>query len=345
MALCWLVLRSGPKPSRFAYPCQQAALSAATLAFGAPIVGTLVAARHRIAASLRRPIGMAVAALGLLATAGMWAYASWPNQYRGPELNPPPDYRAQVFHVTDCPQDPTGDRFLGLDNLLAHMGREGLAFYQSEAASLWADPDGIIAADDVVVIKINYQWDQRGGTNTDLLSGLIRRIVDHPDKFTGEIVVAENTQVIPTDWFNRMHNNAQNHRQSPAGVVGVFRHQGHAISAYSWRDLRSYSVEEYSTGDMTDGYVVGEYDSQFQGRLSYPKFRTDAGTHISLRHGIWDPDTGTYDRERLKFINTPVLKSHHTNYGVTACVKNYMGITPSNTAYSALCWARFSWLT
>ena len=37
-ALAWLILRSGPKPSRFAYPCQQAALSTASLAFGVPVV-------------------------------------------------------------------------------------------------------------------------------------------------------------------------------------------------------------------------------------------------------------------------------------------------------------------
>lgn len=35
-ALCWVLLRSGPKPSRLAYPCQQAAMSAVTFTFGAP---------------------------------------------------------------------------------------------------------------------------------------------------------------------------------------------------------------------------------------------------------------------------------------------------------------------
>ncbi len=49
-ALCWLLLRSGSKPSRFAYPCQQAALSTATLAFGTPVVAAFLAARHRVAA-------------------------------------------------------------------------------------------------------------------------------------------------------------------------------------------------------------------------------------------------------------------------------------------------------
>ena len=34
---------------------------------------------------------------------------------------------------------------------------------------------------------------QRGGTNTDVLKGLIARILEHPDGFTGEVVVVEAT--------------------------------------------------------------------------------------------------------------------------------------------------------
>jgi hypothetical protein len=79
---------------------------------------------------------------------------------------------------------------------------------------------------------------------------------------------------------------------------------------------------------MNDGYVVAEYNSQLQGRISYPKFTSDHGTHISVKLGIWYFGGG-YDREHLKFINIPVLKSHHASYGVTACVKNYMGVVTS----------------
>ena len=39
LALAWLLLRSGPRPSRLAYPCQQAAFSTAALVFGATVVG------------------------------------------------------------------------------------------------------------------------------------------------------------------------------------------------------------------------------------------------------------------------------------------------------------------
>ncbi len=325
-ALLWLLLRSGSKPSRFVYPCQQAAVSAATLAFGGPLVSALLAARRTIAAGLSTPHGIAVAALGLVATLGLWGYFSRAAAYQGPELDPPPDYRAQVFHVTNCPPDPDGDRFAGVDNLLTLMGREGLKFYRSDTESLLAGADGIIAANDVVVIKINYQWPQRGGTNTDLLRGLIRRIVGHPDTFTGEIVVCENAQFNPIDGFDRSQNNAQDVILSPHDVVVGYESQGHRISHYDWTVRRYTLVDEYSAGDMTDGYVRYDYDAELHGRVSYPKFRTDYGTYISLKYGIWDSIAGTYDRQRLKFINMPVLKSHHATYGATACVKSYMGV-------------------
>jgi uncharacterized protein (DUF362 family) len=52
-------------------------------------------------------------------------------------------------------------------------------------------------------------------------------------------------------------------------------------------------------------------------------FRGD--TCISLKRGIWSPETRTYSDERLKVINFPVLKSHSLA-GVTACIKHYMGV-------------------
>lgn len=85
-------------------------------------------------------------------------------------------------------------------------------------------------------------------------------------------------------------------------------------------------MNEYSDLDMTDGYIVYPSDGALRGAVSYPKFQTDEGTYISLRDGIWDPIAGTYDRAHLKLINIPVLKSHSAEYGITACVKNYMGV-------------------
>jgi len=326
LGLAWLILRSGSKPSRFAYPCQQAALSAATLAFGTPFVGALLAARRQVAAGLRSRAGLAACAGGLLVAAGMWGYLAYANAYHGPVLDPPREYRATLYRVTECPEDPIGDRFVGVDNLLALMGREGLKFHRSTGVSLTSGPEGILAADDTVVIKINYQWPERGGSNTDVLRGLILRILDHPDGFSGEVVVCENAQFNPIDGFDRSENNAQDHSLSPHDVVAGFQGQGHPVSHRDWTVLRYKQVDEYDQGDTASGYVVGDYDPEVHGKVSYPKFDTDYGTLISLKHGLWDAGSQSYDREHLRFINLPVLKSHHATYGATVCVKHYMGV-------------------
>ena len=265
----------------------------------------------------------------------IWGYPFLEMPPQAPALPPRGGYRAKIYHMVDCPQDPVGDRFPGFDSLVTLMGHEGFKFYKSSTVTMESGPDGLIATDDVIVIKINYQWPDRGGTNTDLLRGLIRRIVDHPDTFTGEIAVCENSQFNSISGFNRSANNAQDHGLSPHDVVVWFQGLGYTISHYDWTVVRYTSVSEYSAGNYTNGYVVYPYDSQLHGRISYPKFQTSHGTYVSTRLGIWDQIGGTYDRESLKFINVPVLKSHHATYGATACVKHYMGVVTGELATSS----------
>ena len=134
------------------------------------------------------------------------------------------------------------------------MGRNGLKLYRSPGYSTLSAPDGIIGVDDVVLIKINYQWAELGGTNTDLLSGLIRAIVDHPDGFSGEVVVCETRRFIPSSNFDRQDNNAEDRTRSPHEVVETFRSQGFAVSHYDWMMIRADQVHEYADGDDDDGY-------------------------------------------------------------------------------------------
>jgi len=159
-ALLWLLLRSGTKPNRLAYPCQQAAFTTASLAFGAPLVAALITIRNVALSLLGSRRALATAGVGLFVTIGLWGFLSRSNATttRVAPMAPPPNYRAEVYHVTDCPQDPVGDRFVGLDNLFRLMGREGLKVYQSATIAPLSGPDGIIGSNDVVVIKINYQW-------------------------------------------------------------------------------------------------------------------------------------------------------------------------------------------
>jgi hypothetical protein len=326
-ALLWLLLRSGTKPNRLVYPCQQAAFTTASLAFGAPIVAAMMAVRNVALRALGSRRALAIAGVGLFATVGLWGFlasSGATTTTRRSSLQPPSDYRATLYHVTHCPQEPRGDRFLGLDNLLKLMGREGLKFYLSPTVDSLSGPDGIIGSDDLVVIKINYQWRGIGGTNIDLLRGLIRSIVDHPDGFTGEVVVGENTQFVSSGNFDRSGNNAQDPSLSPRDVVDGFRAQGWQVSLSDWSQMSDFEADEHLPCDESRGYVVQW--SNPNGRVSYPRFTTIDGSCVSLKEGIWLPGSGSYDRDRLKVINLPVLKPHGYVYGVTASVKHYMGV-------------------
>src|SRR4030042_6438413 len=103
------------------------------------------------------------------------------------------------------------------------MGYNGLLFYKSDTSGKNQGPNGLIAKNDVILIKISSQWDERGGTSTDLLKELIQMIVVHPDGFVGEIVVADNGQAQygssgnggNLNWAN---NNAETRSQSAQDV-------------------------------------------------------------------------------------------------------------------------------
>ena len=171
-------------------------------------------------------------------------------------------------------------------------------------------------AGDVVLIKVNSQWDERGGTNTDLVKSLIEALLAHPDGFKGEIVVADNGQDQyggagsggSLDWG---HNNALDQGQSIQTVVDTFSDR-HRVSTYLWDEITTNVVQEFAEADMEDGYVVSTSVITSTGTMvSYPKFTTPYGTRVSFKYGVYVPEKDDYDVERLK---------------VTASVKHYIGV-------------------
>jgi len=217
----------------------------------------------------------------------------------------------------------------GISQLADLMRNHGTLFYKSPTRADNTGPSGLIAGDDTIILKVNSQWDERGGTNTDLLKALIRAITLHPDGFAGEIVVADNGQgrygsTGRGGSFDYTRNNAEDISQSVQNVVDSFL--DYRVSTYLWDRITTKKVKEYVEGNIEDGYVIDSGRNPRTGLMvSYPKFRTRFGTHISFKLGLWNPETRSYDN-RLKVINVPVLKSH-MSYGVTACVKHYMGVT------------------
>lgn len=323
LALLWLLLRTGTKPSRLAYPCQQAAFGTAAVTFGVPFAAAIISLRGRLVAALRTVPGRILAGgLGALCIV-MLAVASVDREYAGVLLTPPEEYHPDIYVVEDARGVRPG-RYGGVDDLITLMGMEGLKWHRSAIIGPSSGPEGLIDQDDVVLIKINCQWSQRGGTNTDVLRGVMRQIVEHPDGFVGEIIVADNGQ----GWgsLDRTENNADDHHQSPQDVVNDFAAEGWNASTMLWDTIRSSDVDEYSAGDMSDGYVVDTaFDPETLIKVSYPKFQSASGTYVSYKEGIWSPTTETYDPDKLVVINIPVFKTHQI-YAVTASVKNHMGV-------------------
>jgi hypothetical protein len=228
---------------------------------------------------------------------------------------------SRIYQVKGFP-GPVNGHHVGLETLLTLMGSNGLPFLKSANTGPINGPRGLIATDDAVLIKVNCQWPERGGTNTDLVRELIQTIFGHPEGFTGEIVVVDNGQ--GRGQFTWANANAEDTTQSMQKVVDSF--SSGRISTFLWDNIRANRVQEYDKGSKDDGYILEDTPEPSTGmRFSYPKFRTSSGTYISLKRGIWSPESRTYSNSRLKLINFPVLKSHNLA-GVTACIKHYMGI-------------------
>ena len=209
----------------------------------------------------------------------------------------------------------------GVARLVKSMNGKGIDLYQ------------LINFDDVVILKINCQWAERGGTNTDLISSVIQALTEHPGKFAGEVIVADNGQgQFGTDrrggslsWANA---NSADRKQSVMDVVRIFKGKGFNVTGVLWDDFTGVQVQEFSQGDTRNGFVVEDGIRSTGLEISYPKFVTEYGTHVSFKEGIWDRELETYLSDKLKVINMPILKSHG-GFQVTAAVKNYMG-TPSD---------------
>jgi len=335
LCILWFLFRTGTKPSRVEYPCQQASIAGANLwmaVYLLPLVSIVRSngnGRRQTARLLGAGIIVAFLIIGIV-----YFFGGLNSESMTAGLSP--SMTGSVFTGKIKGTNTTSDIFVvngtsgndgGVYQLLNLMERKGTHFY---ATGNRTDNTGLIAKDDIVIIKVNGQWNERGGTNTDLVKSLIQAIVDHPDGFTGEIIVADNGQAQygatgTGGNLNYTKNNAEDRSQSLALVTESFSGT-HRVSTYLWDTITTKRVYEYAKGDMNDGYIVNETPNpRTRILVSYPKFRTQYGTYVSFKKGIWNPEKRAYDEDRLKIINVPVLKTHGI-YGVTASVKNYMGV-------------------
>ncbi|MHA1112443.1 MAG: DUF362 domain-containing protein [Promethearchaeota archaeon] len=311
----WLLLRSGFKPSRLKYPCQQAALNNFLFSLKMVAPSLAITTSWKGISSISKKAGT-LFIVGIVVSSGI----SYISSFFPREVSLDLKYSAEsaigdseIFVVN-------GRSVAHIENLIELMGDNDLKFYQSTFVNTTQGPDGLFNASDVILLKNNCQWNQRGGTNTDLIKELIQIIVDHPDGFTGEIIIADNGQGRGS--MDYLSHNAEDDSQSTEDVAQYFA-DDFDVSTFLLDTIRNDVVAEYSSGNTHDGYVKNyTADPETGIWVTYPKFQTIFGTNVSLKRGIWN---GTEYIQDLKIINLPVLKSH-SGFGVTACIKNYMGV-------------------
>jgi len=243
--------------------------------------------------------------------------------------------KSRIFRVELCPVHDGQLRHRGLDTLLNLLADYGVKFYRTDGGHPWGGPAGIIDTNDVVLIKVNCQWKCRGTTNTDVLRGLIYRILQHPDGFGGEVVIFENGQGEgsfdgdPRAWGyyspwpeidNGIYVNAEEETILTVDYLVNTVFKDYPVSSYLLDPIRSTLIS--GSDHSTDGY-------RRISDVSYPCFTSGGGYRIELPEGIW---TGSGYDSNLKLINVPVLKTH-SGTGITGVLKHSYGILSMADGY------------
>jgi hypothetical protein len=207
--------------------------------------------------------------------------------------------------------------------------------------------DKLIGENDVVVIKPNVQWWNHGATNLSALKTLVDLIMNRSGGFYGEVVIAENCHrgnepwtIEESGWIRIFERNSGTTGINNFNdlVSALKKTYGDRYSTIHWVDVaygekRVFGPEDgtgYVYCDGTGGVpmislnngITGEYYREVI--MSYPVFKTDRGTIVDFKNGIWKE--GEYTKQPLRFINFATL-NHHSHYvGVTGAVKNYFGV-------------------
>jgi hypothetical protein len=180
------------------------------------------------------------------------------------------------------------------------------------------------------------------------LKALVDLIMNRPGGFNGEVILAENCHRGPEPWkslhsgwasrfeWNSDLKDIKNVNGLCARLKELYAKQ---FSICHWIDVGAGNKRVFGPGDGT-GYVYCDgsggvplisFDNGAKGEdyraviMSYPVFKTDKGTIVDLKNGIWEK--GAYTGQPLRFINFAALNHHSTYCAVTGALKNYLGVS------------------
>ena len=203
--------------------------------------------------------------------------------------------------------------------------------------------ENLIGKDDIVILKPNAQWWNQGGTNTDAMKEFIELVLRIPN-FKGELIIAENHHLHPTNsrgWTQQEYNNG---RYNLNDLIDYFNGRGiQNVTKYHWIDAETAKYDGYSSKGIVkepedgDGYVwmkdnVYHAPNGRDAMMSYPIFTSSfSEITIDLMKGAWKD--GGYINRHVKLINFSAINHHSKVFGVTASVKNHLGVVDLTCGY------------
>jgi hypothetical protein len=208
-----------------------------------------------------------------------------------------------------------------------------------KAIEIFGGIESLIGLMDIVVLKPNAQRYNQGMTNTDAMKGFIDQVLSIKG-FVGEIIIAENHQYQQDDccgWTTQNRNGSFNLYE----LVDHYQKNGHKnVTKYHWHVAGpcEFPLEGNGKGNSRvrgpedgDGYVWMDdnYYLSPTGRkclMTYPVFTSNySGITIDLKNGPWKDGNYLTDRD-VRLINFSALNHHGRYAGVSASVKNLMGV-------------------
>lgn len=205
--------------------------------------------------------------------------------------------------------------------------------------------ESIFGKKDIVILKPNAQWWNQGMTNTNAMKQFIEEVLNIPE-FSGEIIIAENHHYAKDNsrgWTTENRNGDFNYNE----LLAYFHERGFRnVTKYHWHDAgQNPQPRQGNAGNGKivngprdgDGYVwrkdiVYVSPQNRKCMMTYPIF-TSAYSNITidLINGAWKD--GKYIERQIKFINFSALNHHGSYAGVTASIKNLMGVVDMTCGY------------
>ncbi|BBO67286.1 hypothetical protein DSCA_12160 [Desulfosarcina alkanivorans] len=204
----------------------------------------------------------------------------------------------------------------------------------------------IVGRHDIVILKPNSQWWAQGMTNTDAMKAFMDAVLSIR-RFDGEIIIADNHQFAEDNsraWTTKKRNGSVNYNEliqdyQVRGYKNVTKTHWH-VGGQTELPLEGDAQGNSKINGPEDGEGYVWMDDEFylspDGRkclMTYPIFKSaHSGITVDFKNGAWK-DGAYFSDRKVRFINFSALNHHGLYSGLTASVKNLMGVVDMSCGF------------